>query len=256
MQAVDGYLYGTASGGTNVTAGGVVFKIAINGTGYSVVHNFQSSDGTAPHGGLVQGSDDYLYGLTSDKGPPTSLNGVPRLTMWGTLFKVSTAGTNYTVLIPFFGVGQWDYVGPGTDPESTPTLHTNGVLYGLTHTGGAPISGTGAYDDAGEFFSYNAGLRPFISIVGRRAAHVGDQVGIIGQGFSNAVGAAIGVTFGGVPVQWGKFTVRIWSDRYMTVTVPPGAKSGPVVVQETTGNVPSLYNFTITCSGRFCINLP
>jgi len=258
MQAADGYLYATASGGdTNATAGGVVFKIATNGTGYSVVHNFQSAEGTAPHGGLVQGSDGYLYGLTTNNGPPTTINGAPPLTMWGTLFKVSTTGTNYTVIIPFFGIRQWSYIGPGTDPESTPTLHTSGVLYGLTHTGGlnnAALSGPGAYDDAGEFFSYNAGLSPFVSIVGRRSAHVGDRVGIIGQGFSNPVGAATGVTFGGVAVPWTKANVTIWSDHYMTVTVPFGAKSGVVTVQETTGNLSTLYNFTITCSGLLCLH--
>ena len=261
MQAADGYLYGTASsGGTSGTSvGGAIFKIAINGTGYSVVRPFHSADGTAPHGGLVQGSDGYLYGLTTNNGPPTSLSGAPPLTMWGTLFKVSTTGTNYTVLIPFFGIRKWGYIGPGTDPESTPILHTSGLLYGLTHTGGLnnpATSGPGAYDDAGEFFSYNAGLSPFISIVGQRAAHIGDRVGIIGQGFSNPVGAATGVTFGGVAASWTKFNVTIWNDHYMTVVVPPGAKSGPVVVQETTGNLSTLYNFTITCSGRLCIHLP
>ncbi len=262
MQAADGYLYGTASGGgTNATAGGVVFKIAINGTGYGVAYNFHSTDGTAPHGGLLQGSDGYLYGLTTDNGPPLPpqiRKYLPPAVTLGTMFKVSTAGTNYAVLIPFFGIPVWNYYGPGIDPESTPTLHTNGIIYGLTHRGGenGATSGPGAFDDAGEFFSYNAGLSPFISIVGQRSARIGDRVGIIGQGFSNPVGAATGVTFGGVAVAWGKFTVTVWSDRYMTVVVPPGAKSGPVVVQETTGNLSTLYNFTINCSYLGCLHHP
>ncbi len=259
LQAADGYLYGTASGGgTNATAGGVIFKIALNGTGYSVVHNFQTAEGTAPHGGLVQGSDLNLYGLTTQHGPPTTINGAPRLTMSGTLFKVTTANTNYTVLIPFFGIHDWSYVGPGMDPEPTIALHTNGILYGLTHTGGlnSGLSGSGAYDDAGEFFSYNNSLSPFISIVGRRSAYVGDRVGIIGQGFSNPIGGATGVTFGGVSVPWTKANVTIWSDHYMTVVVPFGAKTGKVTVQETTGSFSTLYNFTINCSLRLCLHLP
>jgi len=258
LQAADGFLYGTGSGGTGATAGGVIFKIALDGTGYSVVHNFQSAEGTAPHGGLVQGSDGYLYGLTTKSGPPTTISGAPRLTMSGTLFKVSTSNTNYTVLIPFFGIHDWGYVGPGMDPEPTIALHTNGILYGLTHVGGlnSGLSGSGAYDDAGEFFSYNAGLSKFISIVGRRSAHVGERVGIIGQGFSNAVGAATGVTFGGVSVPWTKANVTIWSDHYMTVVVPSGAKSGVVTVQETTGSFSTLYNFTISCSGLICLHHP
>ena len=258
LQAADGYLYGTGSGGTGATAGGVVFKIALNGSGYNVVHNFQTAEGTIPHGGLVQGSDGYLYGLTTQNGPPTTISGAPPLKMSGTLFKVSTANTGYTVLIPFFGIPRWGYVGPGMDPEPTIALHTNGIFYGLTHTGGlnSGLSGSGAYDDAGEFFSYSAGLAKFISIVGRRSAHVGDRVGIIGQGFSNPVGAATGVTFGGVSVPWTKANVTIWSDHYITVVVPSGAKSGPVTVQETTGSFSTLYNFTISCSGLTCLHLP
>ena len=256
MQASDGYLYGTASGGgTTPTEGGVIFKIAITGKSYHIVRPFQSVDGVAPHGGLVQGSDGYLYGLTTQNGPPPPKKiGLPPLNMKGTLFKVSTAGANYSVLVPFFEVKGTPGVGPGTDPEATPTLHTNGVLYGLTHTGGITSNGAmpgqpGADDDSGEFFSYNAGLSPFISIVGRRSAHVGDAVGIIGQGFLNATG----VTFGGTAA-WMKFQVTIWNDHYMTVTVPAGAKSGPVTVQETTGNLSTLYNFTIPCS-FLCIPL-
>ncbi|HVU45109.1 MAG TPA: choice-of-anchor tandem repeat GloVer-containing protein [Terracidiphilus sp.] len=265
MQAADGYLYGTASGGgTNATAGGVIFKIAINGTGYTVIHNFQSAEGTAPHGGLVQGSDGYLYGLTTKQGPPNPLGSQTqyKTSSGGTLFKVSTAGTNLTVLVPFFGISSPFNLGPGVDPESTPTLHTNGTIYGLTRVGGfsttygynsaGVYTGQGAYDDAGEFFSYNAGLSPFISIIGRRSAKVGDQIGIIGQGFLNATG----ITFGGTAAPWVKFKVIIWSDNYMTVTVPAGAKTGPVVVQETTGNLSTLYNFTIstTCT-ILCIPL-
>jgi hypothetical protein len=79
----------------------------------------------------VQGSDGYLYGLTTDNGPsipPQIQKYLPPAVTVGTMFKVSTTGTNYTVLIPFFGIPLWDYMGPGIDPESTPTLHTNGII--------------------------------------------------------------------------------------------------------------------------------
>ena len=260
IQGADGYLYGTASGGgATSTSKGVIFKIALNGSWYSVVHSFEPGDGQEPHGGLVQGSDGYLYGATTSAGPALKIRGLTSKTV-GTLFKVTTSNTNYTVLIPFFGTGYGD-VGPGTDPESTPTLHTNGRIYGLTHTGGESSNGAqpgnpGASNDAGEFYSYDAGLSPFISIVGQRSAHVGDRVGIIGQGFSNPIGGAIGVTFGGVAVPWQKANVTIWSDHYMTVTVPTGAKTGPVTVQETTGSYSTLYNFTVTIKcGVLCIPL-
>lgn len=254
MQAADGYLYGTASSGaTNMTAGGTVFKIAINGTGYNVIHNFQASDGTNPHGGLVQASDGYLYGCTTQNGPVLKVKGAPSMTTVGTFFKILPTGLNYAVLIPFFGIPTSGNIGPGTDAESTPTLHTNGMIYGLTHSGGEAVanSGPGAFDDAGEFYSYSGGVSPFISIVSQRNARVGDRVGIIGQGFSN--GNVTGVTFGGVAASMAKFQMIIWSDHYMTVVVPAGAKSGLVTVQEKTGNLSTLYNFTISCNGLLCL---
>jgi hypothetical protein len=174
----------------------------------------------------------------------------------GYAVQTSVAGANFTVLVPFFGIPSQGDIGPGTDPESTPTLQTNGVICGLTHTGGISSNGAqpgtaGASNDSGEFFSYNSGLSPFISIMGQRSAHVGDRVGIIGQGLLNATG----VTFGETAASCTKFKVIIWNDHYMTVTVQAGAESGPVTVLEPTGNLSTLYNFTITCSSTLCIPL-
>ncbi len=257
MQAADGNLYGTASGGgTNATAGGLIFKIAANGTGYTVIHNFVAAEGITPHGGLVQGSNGNLYTLTTNKGTlPANLLQQGFISV-GTLFTIAPTGANPTQLVPFFRMPSLGGQGTGSDPEATLALHTNGTLYGLTHIGGYNASGAttgpGGYDDAGEFFSYNPDMSPFISIVGRRSAIVGDQVNIIGRGFLNATG----VTFGGVSAQWAKFKVIIWSDTYMTVTVPTGAKTGPVVVQEPYGNLSTTYNFTIPCTSIFCMTLP
>ena len=254
MQGADGYLYGTASGGG---AGyGVVFKIAasstsIVNTAYTVIHPLSQADGEAPHTGLVQGSDGCLYGLTTTGGTLPAQVQAAGYQAAGTLFKVSTAGLNFTVLNTFWRVSGTDGLGTGSDPESTFVLHTNGTIYGWTHSGGFNLfsnGGPGSFDDGGEFFQYNAGLSPFISVVGRRSAHVGDRVGIIGQGFLNATG----VSFGGVSASWTKFNVIIWNDNYMTVVVPAGARTGTVTVQETNGPLSTLYNFTIACSGLLC----
>jgi hypothetical protein len=82
----------------------------------------------------------------------------------------------------------------------------------------------GVYDDGGELFSYNTGISPFLSIVGRRSAPVNARVQIIGQRFLSATG----VTFGGVAADWS--TVQIMSNTFMTVVVPAGALTGPVQV--------------------------
>ncbi len=257
MQAADGYLYGTASG-CGAWEGGVVYKVKLDGTGFNVVHNFQSADGTAPNGGLVQGSDGFLYGLTTANGAIQQIfikGGGPLFKVGGTLFKTDTTGANFVRLYTL-AEDTIDGQGTGVQPFATPTLHTSGVIYGLTEYGGSGSTATssyGTYNNGGELFSYNAGLSKFISIVGVRSAHVGDTVSIIGQGFLNATG----VTFGSASVSMSKWNPRIWSDNYMTVTVPSGATTGKVTVYTTNGTYQTLYNFTIACSGPWCgLHLP
>jgi uncharacterized repeat protein (TIGR03803 family) len=253
MQAADGYLYGMTVGcGTG--GGGTIYKVALDGTGFNVIHNFQSIDGVAPESGLVQGSDMFLYGLTSSGGI-MRFPWVPA----GTMFKTDTTGVNFVKLNTFYRVSGADGHGNGSYPSATPTLHTSGLIYGMTEEGGTSVSGAttyGTYDDGGELFSYNAGLSPFISIVGVRSAHVGDYVSILGQDFDKAVG----VTFGGVSVPWVKLSVIIWGKNYMTVKVPSGAHAGVVTVLTPGGaqnSYSTLYNFTIACSGPLCnIHLP
>ena len=71
MQGNDGNLYGTAknAGLSMQSSAGVIFRLTLTGQ-YKVIHYFQDSDGTAPMGGIVQGSDNYLYLLTSAGGQP------------------------------------------------------------------------------------------------------------------------------------------------------------------------------------------
>jgi uncharacterized repeat protein (TIGR03803 family) len=232
MQANDGYLYGATSS-AGAYAGGTVYKVALDGTGFSVIHNFQSADGTVPTGGLVQGSDGYLYGLTTAQGAINQIyviGGGPVFKTGGTLFKLDTTGANFVRMFTFYGNNYNALQGSGLGPYATPVLHTNGTIYGLTNFGGAGPSGScnGCYDDGGELFSYGAGLSPFISVVGQRSAHAGNRVSIIGQGFLNATG----VTFGRGSVPWNKWNVTILSDNFMTVVVPTFASTGPVTVHE------------------------
>lgn len=75
MQGVDGALYGTtASGGTG--SGGVVYRITTGGS-YKVLTNFSTTstaNGATPFSGLVQGSDKFLYGVTSVGGTNKAIN--------------------------------------------------------------------------------------------------------------------------------------------------------------------------------------
>src|SRR2546430_11277911 len=63
--ASDGFLYGMTSAG-GLTDSGTLFKLRKNGTGYSLLHNFQNTgtDGQIPSAALREGSDGILYGTT------------------------------------------------------------------------------------------------------------------------------------------------------------------------------------------------
>lgn len=204
LQAADGKLYGTTPwGGTNGL--GTVYVMSTGGGGYKVLHNFQTLDGVNPSSGMVQGSDKFLYSVATSGGA----NGV------GSLFKINTSGTTFSVLYNFAKTG-------GYTPTGTPTLHTNGTIYGVTETGGSQ------FPTYGVLYSFNNGLKPFASLVVIWSGKVGTQVGIIGQGFSNATGVKFGSGAG---------TFTAVSDTYMIATAAAGATTGNVTVLEPGGNL-------------------
>ncbi|HTQ54952.1 MAG TPA: choice-of-anchor tandem repeat GloVer-containing protein [Bryobacteraceae bacterium] len=212
LQASDGNFYSTASlGGTS--SGGVVYRMTPAGA-YKVLHNFvalPSTSGSIPTAGLVQGSDGYLYGVTSIGG----LNG------FGTIFRLKTNGSSYSVVYNFDKTD-------GATPYSTPMLHTNGIIYGLTQGGGT--------SDDGVLYAVNEKLTPFVSVFDAPSGRVGTSVEILGQGFSGATG----VLFGAGP---GTFTAT--SDTYMTANIVAGATTGSVTVKEAGGNLVSPQTFKI-----------
>ncbi len=124
-QGADGAIYGTTrSGGLN--GGGTVFKINPDGSGYTILHNFNLADGTAPLGGVIAGLGNVIYGVTSEQGLYTG----------GTLFSLSLDGSAYDVLYNFGSSGGFDashpYGGLVQGPASAGTL----ALYGTTVYGG------------------------------------------------------------------------------------------------------------------------
>ena len=214
MQGVDGALYGTtASGGTG--SGGVVYRITTAGS-YKVLTNFSttsSANGATPFSGLVQGSDKFLYGVTSGGG--TNKIGV--------LFKVSTTGTGFTVVHNFD-------TATGDTPYSTPLLHTNGTIYGLTFHGGS-------HSVYGVFYSMNVGLKPFVAPVVLHSAKANATVELLGQGFNTATGVLFGT---------GSGVLTIVSDTYATAKITTGATTGVITVEEPGGNLKTLQTFKIT----------
>lgn len=211
MIAADGNFYGTTSGGGQYSQG-IVYQLAPGG-GYKVIHDFQLLEGSGSTAGLVQGSDGYLYSVMPSGGSKG----------YGTLYRVNTSGTKFQVL------HQFNYK-EGAYPSATPTLATNGTIYGFTAKGGNGENGA-----SGVLFGFTHGLKPFVSLQ-LWAGAAGTQVGILGQGFSSATG----VEFGSVAANY-----TVVSDTYMVATVPIGAKTGKVTVFEPGGNLATLRKFKV-----------
>jgi uncharacterized repeat protein (TIGR03803 family) len=133
-------LYGTASYG-GAGGNGTVFAVNTDGTGFRVLHGFAASgtnalgvytnsEGTRPAGGLAL-SGNTLYGTASQGGSAGS----------GTVFAVSTNGTDFTTLYSFTSISNsgspafLDTNSDGAFPQAPLALKGN-TLYGTTSGGG------------------------------------------------------------------------------------------------------------------------
>ncbi len=119
VQASDGNLYGvTTKGGTSNA--GTIFKITPAGT-FTVLRQLVSTtDGSFMQGSLIQGADNYLYGMATGGGSTGS----------GTIFKISTTGT-YKV------IRHLNNTTDGAGPEGNLVKGAGGVdsfFYGMTKT--------------------------------------------------------------------------------------------------------------------------
>jgi uncharacterized repeat protein (TIGR03803 family) len=93
VQATNGNLYGTTYWGGN-SNNGTFFEITPSGTHttlYSFCSQSECTDGAHPNSGVIQATDGYFYGITSDGGNESRFNS------HGTVFKISSTGTLTTV---------------------------------------------------------------------------------------------------------------------------------------------------------------
>lgn len=115
IEASDGALYGTTRfGGTN--GAGMVYSIARDGSGYTIVHKWDGANGAWPAAELLQGLDGALYGATEYGGAVDE----------GTVFRVDLDGSNFQMLHSFdlFVDGRWSVRGL--------CQAADGTLYGAT----------------------------------------------------------------------------------------------------------------------------
>jgi uncharacterized repeat protein (TIGR03803 family) len=122
-------LYGMTSAG-GAGAYGTIFKIDTRLAGVVALHSFAARDGAYPYGGLTL-SGTTLYGMASQtpNGPADDRHG-------GTVFRLNTDGTGFTVLHSFGMSG-----GDGGAPLGDLTV-SGSTLYGMTAFGGANDRGT------------------------------------------------------------------------------------------------------------------
>jgi uncharacterized repeat protein (TIGR03803 family) len=209
MQASDGNFYGSTVNGGQY-GNGVVFEMSPAGA-FTDLHDFDpNSEGGEPFSALVEGTNGFLYGTTVDGG---SFND-------GTIYSIPLGGGNPDTLYSFDGT-------TGTSPGAPLAQHTNGTFYSDSAWGGS--------DDLGTFYSFSAGLSPFVRLV-TTSAKVGKTVEILGQGFTGTTA----VSFNGTPA-----TFHVASKTYLTTIVPIGATSGFIKVTTPGGTLESNQAFRV-----------
>ncbi|MCL4180948.1 MAG: hypothetical protein KJ072_24775 [Verrucomicrobia bacterium] len=129
VQASDGLLYGTTENGGDLSQGnaGVVFRMAVDGTDYRVIHVFRRDgrDGMHPQGQLLLASDGFLYGTTTTGGAAGL----------GTVFRLQRDGSQYAVVGSFQSFD-------GARPVAGLTEASDGRIYGAASSGGPSDEGT------------------------------------------------------------------------------------------------------------------
>ncbi len=144
FQASDHNLYvATAYGGANLL--GALCKMALDGTGFQVIHSFKSgvtTDGYYPFSGVAEGNDGKLYGTTLNGGA----NG------YGIVYSVNKDGSGFTVAHNF-SYSSTD----GRNPYWGLTKGLDGKLYGTTQYGG--------FYDLGNVYSIDPSAGGAFSIV-------------------------------------------------------------------------------------------
>jgi uncharacterized repeat protein (TIGR03803 family) len=127
----DGVLYGmTSEGGKD--GDGTLYQVNLAGTGFGVLKHFKSSDGTDPHGFVIE-IGHHLYGMTREGG---QFGG-------GVIFDFDLKTTNYTVLHPFNPAPQKNPANDdGFGPDHGGLIQVGNFLYGLATGGGQYGDGT------------------------------------------------------------------------------------------------------------------
>jgi uncharacterized repeat protein (TIGR03803 family) len=115
----DGYLYGMASrGGYDNNGNGAMYRLRLNDHTFEKIHDFNKPMGKSPEGSLIDGTNGFLYGMTTSGGAAN----------YGSIFRVKPDGSEFKKLHDFTNAN-------GRMPLGDLLLY-GGRLYGMTALGG------------------------------------------------------------------------------------------------------------------------
>jgi uncharacterized repeat protein (TIGR03803 family) len=127
IEGSDGVLYGACLKGT-ATEPGMIFRINRDGTGYKVLHRFQTRNREILQATtLIEGDDQRLYGTKIDEGQFGK----------GIVFRINRDGSEYRVLHAFGGNDA-----EGRFPRAPLIRGGAGSFFGTTSEGGVDGAGT------------------------------------------------------------------------------------------------------------------
>jgi uncharacterized repeat protein (TIGR03803 family) len=138
IKGPDGALYGTTAQ-TSFVAGGLIYRLAVNGSSITTVYQLKPVDGFSPLGGLLLGSDKLFYGTTA-------IGGVEQANSTGTIYRVAPDGSGFQVIYRFQSFTGTNSLGlsvnpDGANPDAELIEGSDGMLYGVTRAGGANGNG-------------------------------------------------------------------------------------------------------------------
>lgn len=246
LQARDGELYGTTSGG-NTNGAGIIFRISTSGT-YAAWFLFPGlNDGAFPSADLVLGQDGNYYGTAEGGGEFGD----------GVIFRATPAGA-VTVLYSFGTMNSGGTALDGYSPEGVLVQGSDGTFYGTTSGGGANDDGTlfsitpnGVFTLLYTFTGTSDGASPWSGMV---FGQDGSLYGTTLSGGANSDGTIFQLTTNG------NFTALVSLDAadaspyctliqdtngYLYGTAAGGVSgSGTVFQASTNGAFATLYTFT------------
>ena len=231
MQGSDGNFYGTTVLGDTSSYSGTIFKITPSGvltTLYQFCSKTNCTDGDAPDGTLVEGTDGNFYGTTQGGGRPGCVNAATGITGCGTIFRITPAGK----LTTLYAVCPQKNCPDGAQPQAGLFQATDGNFYGTANYGGVHDC---IVMTCGTFYRLSVGLGPFVSLP-QPFGKLGQSVQILGQGLTGTTN----VSFNGTSASF-----TIVSDTFLQAVVPTGATTGRVQVTMSSGTLKSNVLFHV-----------